>query len=210
MKKLFTILLLSIVSITTTYAGGRYGGGYRRGGGAAFEQGTNLVSLSYGIYSIYSPYGTYVNSLSLTDGASNIGPLGLTFEHGITDNFGAGAMLNYSTYRYSYTFFGTTVKTAFNTTYLTGFGSYHISVNDKIDPYVQAGATFGRSGYSQKVITAQGTTSTNTLGSSFNPTVLTFYGVAGCRFYVNEQFGLFAQAGYGASSAASVGATIKF
>lgn len=208
MKKLFTILLLSIVTITTTFAGGRYGG-YRRGGGAAFEQGTNLLSLSYGIYSIYSPYGTYVNSLSLTSGSSSIGPIGLTFEHGITDNFGAGVMLNYSTWRYSYSILTTTVKTAFNTTYLTGFGSYHISVNDKIDPYVQAGLTFGRSGYSQKVITSQGTTNTNSLGSNYNPTVLTFYGVAGCRFYVNDQLGFFAQAGYGASSAASVGATIK-
>jgi hypothetical protein len=207
MKKLFTILLLSIVTITSTFAGGRYGG-YRRGGGAAFEQGTNLLSLSYGIYSIYSPYGSYVKALSTTTGTSSIGPVGLTFEHGITDNFGAGAMLNYSTWRYSYSLFGTTVKTAFNTTYLTGFGSYHISVNDKIDPYAQAGLTFGRSGYSQKIITTQGTTNTNSL-AGFNPTTITFYGVAGCRFYVNDQFGLFVQAGYGASSAASVGATIK-
>lgn len=207
MKKLFTILLLSIITLSTALAGGRHGG-YRRGGGAAFEQGTNLLSLSHGIYNIYSPYGTYVTGLALNSGTMRLGPIGLTFEHGITDNFGAGVSVNYSTWRYKYSILGITEKTAFNTTYFTGFGSYHISVNDKLDPYFQAGLTYGRSGYSETVTTSAGTTRVNSL-AGFNPTVLTFYGVAGCRYYVNDQFGLFVQAGYGASTAANIGATIK-
>ena len=123
-------------------------------------------------------------------------PFGVAFEHGFTDKISAGVFANYSSY--SYPDIGSRLKIA----YFGVRGSYHFAelfgvTNPKFDPY--GGISLG---YYNVSFNGQN------FGSPYSSSVL--FGVhAGVRYLFSENFGGFAEAGYGVA-ALQVGVSFKF
>ena len=114
MKKLcisFTILMAISVSVFSQ---------------RSFQQGTSNLNLGIGIGSIYWGSG-YSSNFPVNPTAS--------FEYGVTDNISVGAVISYSSIKFS----GADIK---ESGVLFGArGSYHFLTTDKWDPY--AGITLG-------------------------------------------------------------------
>jgi len=123
-------------------------------------------------------------------------PFGVSFEHGFSDYISAGAFVNYSSYSYP------DIGYKLNIVYFGVRGSYHFGellnvTNPKFDPY--GGVSLG---YYNVSFNGEN------FGSPYSSTV--FFGVhAGVRYLLNDNVGVFAEAGYGVS-ALQVGVSLKF
>ncbi|MGW8317193.1 MAG: hypothetical protein ACWGNV_16470, partial [Bacteroidales bacterium] len=118
MKKFFTILLVSILSLTLVKAQE-----------SSFDLGDNVVSLGIG-------FGSSLYSGSLY--SSGVPPISISFEHGIVDDIlekgviGIGGTLGYTSYKYRYVSdWGYNVSNIF---FGVG-GTFHYPFLDKLDTY---------------------------------------------------------------------------
>lgn len=198
MKKVWFFLL--VLAINHTVQAQEYG------------KGNNYVQAGYGfglgfgsLFNAYQGYSGYRYT--------GFGPIGVSFERAITDHFGIGASLSYSTYGASwndYSLYGNnnyTYSYRWNTIAILARGAYHFSVrNEKLDPYVGLGLGFLSMNarwtstdpdFDQKLYNIS-------LGSPFG-----YQAIGGLRYMFSDNIGGFVEVGYGLSLA-NFGLTIKF
>ena len=153
----------------------------------------------------------YARILSLYEGNpgykfSGFGPVFASYERAITDQFGVGVALSYSSYgakwvasTYDYSYRWTSLSVMLR-------GAYHFSVrNDKFDPYAGIGL-----GY----LNNNGSWTSSLPGfnealykiSLASPFAFQIFG--GARYMFTEKFGGYAEVGYGIS-VANFGLTFK-
>lgn len=175
MKKLFTILLVSMLSLSVVQAQE-----------SMFDLGDNVVSLGIGFgSSLYS--GTYYSS--------GVPPVSIAFEHGILDEIlekgviGIGGALGYTSYKYRYDYFGGTWGWNYSTFYFGALGSFHYPLLDKLDTYAGIGL-----GY--RILTTKeygdipGTEYSGASGG------FQFAAYIGARYYFTDNLAAFLQLGY--------------
>lgn len=171
MKKLVLVLVVCLVSL-----------GYHEAS-AQFTKGDNLLNIGIGVNSYYS---------------GGI-PLGISYEHGITEDISIGAGLDYLSHRYN-------SAARFSAIYLGFRGSYHfnnlIKHNvEELDLY--AGATLGYRNFSWNDSTIPG------LGDTYGSGL--FLGAhVGARYYFKPSIGGFVELGAGGSGNARLGVAFKF
>jgi opacity protein-like surface antigen len=172
----------------------------------AFEKENNFVQAGYGIG---LGYGRLLSAYQANSGYkfSGFGPAFVSYERAVTDRFGLGLAVSYSSYggkwvdgfNYDYSYRWSTLS-------IMARGAYHFEVrNDKFDPYVGVGIGFLRYGYKW--------TSND---PSFNEaaydvslgTPLGYQLFAGARYLFSDRVGAYAEVGYGLS-VANFGLTFK-
>ena len=137
--------------------------------------------------------------------SSNIGPFGLYYENAVTDKIGVSASLNYLNNKSSYNFLGYTNEISMTQLSVALRGAYHFKLdNKKFDPYAGAGLIYRKYTWSFQSDINQ--------GSSFefpmtNPMGIQLF--AGGRYFITNNLGVFAEAGYGVSFL-NFGATLAF
>jgi opacity protein-like surface antigen len=179
----------------------------------AFDDGTNLISLGFGL-----PAGQYIQNQSndyknFTDYKfSNFGTGVLKYEHGLHKNFGLGLNMEYSGAKASYKYDDVINSLRYQRTINTNiFGFYarmnaHLPLGDKLDVYGGVGL-----GY---LYTLNKTTDTNpnpNTNNQHNSTVLNFdYQLTvGLRYMIKESVGLFTEFGR-ATTVCQLGVVFKF
>lgn len=165
----------------------------------SYNEGDKLLNIGVGLGSTF------------TTGKSTLPPMSVSFEHGFTDKISAGGLLGYVGSKEEYALLGTTSTSKYTYITIAARGSYHFYTTDNIDVYggallgynigkskVESLGTGGIYGGSPGVAAA----TTNVGGAA--------WGVyAGARYYFSDQFGAYAELGYGLSIL-NIGATIKF
>jgi hypothetical protein len=112
-------------------------------------------------------------------------PIGVSFEHGVSDKISVGAYGAYASKSESLGFYG---DYKYSYLLLAARGSYHFDFNvDKLDPYV--GLILGYNVASVKV-PASGIPASSGSAAIFG-------GHAGARYYLSEKLAVFGEVGYG-------------
>lgn len=192
MKKVLLITLLSTFGLNTN--------------AQFFEQDINYVNAGYGLG---LGYGRLLNAYQVYDGFkfSGFGPVALSYERGITDNIGIGVSLGYSSYggkwnqsNYNYSYRWTTLS-------IMARGAYHFNVrNRQFDPYAGVGVGFLKYGYNWQ--SNEPGFNENAYNINFG-TPLGYQIFVGARYMFNDNFGAYAELGYGLS-VANAGITLAF
>jgi hypothetical protein len=162
-----------------------------------FEKDRNYVQVGYGLGLGYgrllSTYSTYSNYRY-----GGFGPVALSYERGITDNIGIGIQFGFSSYGATWNDnFGVGADYKYRWTNLTlmARGAYHFDVrNRKLDRYAGVGIGFAK--YSYKY-TSTDPTFTGSNVSFGSPLAYQIFG--GLRYMFKDNFGVYAEAGYGYS-----------
>jgi opacity protein-like surface antigen len=171
-----------------------------------FEQGSNHLNLGYGVG---LGYGRLLNAYSANQGYkfSGFGPAFVNYERALTDRFGLGLAVSYSSYggkwvdgfNYDYSYRWSTLS-------IMARGAYHFEMrNDKFDPYVGVGIGFLKYGYKW----TSNDPSFNE--ANYNVSLGTPFGYqifAGARYMFSDKIGAYAEVGYGLS-VANFGLTFK-
>lgn len=171
MKKL-VLIVIGLVSLASYEAS------------AQFAKGDNLINLGIGVNSYYS---------------GGI-PIGVSYEHGITEDISIGAGVDFLSYRYGPN------RSGFSAIYSGFRGSYHfnnlIKHNvEELDLY--AGATLGYRSFSWRDDSIPG------LGNAYGSGL--FLGAhVGARYYFKPTIGAFLELGAGGSGNARLGVAFKF
>jgi hypothetical protein len=167
-----------------------------------FRKGGNYVNLGYGL----DPWGSpLVTSTFGTVNTSNIGPIMLMYERGVTDvlgigRIGAGGGLAQSFYTQKYTYLGIEERNHTSRTSLIARATYHFEFDiPKLDVY--AGVGGGLHIYSDKKEDYNPFDS-NSNTDGFVVTRETrvggvHYVFAGAKYYFTEAFGVYLEAGHG-------------
>ena len=172
----------------------------------AFEQENNFIQAGYGLG---LGYGRLLNAYNAYEGYkfSGFGPVFASYERGITDRFGVGVALSYSSYggkwvdgsNYNYSYRWTTLS-------IMARGAYHFEMrNDKFDPYLGAGIGFLKYGY-KWTSNAPSFNEANYNVSLGTP--LGYQIFAGARYMFSDNVGGYVEVGYGLS-VANFGLTFK-
>jgi len=172
----------------------------------AFEQENNFIQAGYGLG---LGYGRLLNAYNAYEGYkfSGFGPVFASYERGITDRFGVGVALSYSSYggkwvdgsNYNYSYRWTTLS-------IMARGAYHFEMrNDKFDPYLGAGIGFLKYG-SKWTYNAPSFNEANYNVSLGTP--LGYQIFAGARYMFSDNVGGYVEVGYGLS-VANFGLTFK-
>jgi opacity protein-like surface antigen len=174
----------------------------------AWEEGAKVITLGYGfpnltktLFKIYEVYNDFE--------VSGIGPIHAKFDYGLNDNIGLGASIRFSNAKVQWTdTYSDTV------TYTSGFkGSvfavlfrfnYHFATGDKIDPYVGAGL-----GYVGRTFSYFSDDPNSIDLSISNPIPIGMESTIGIRFLFTDNFGAYAEVGWG-GSVAQAGIALKF
>lgn len=183
MKKSLLLFVLLISSLTSN--------------AQVFEKDRNFAQVGYGLG---LGYGRLLNSYSAYDNYrfGGFGPVALSYERGITDNIGIGLQFGYSSYGATWNdnyAAGFQYKYRWSTLTLMARGAYHFNVRSrKFDPYAGVGIGFAK--YSYKYTSNDPTFSGNNV-SYGSPLAYQIFG--GFRYMFNDNFGVYAEAGYGYS-----------
>ena len=185
MKKTLLILTLLVTSLTSN--------------AQVFEKDRNFAQLGYGIG---LGYGRLLNSYNAYDNYrfGGFGPVALSYERGVTDNIGVGIQIGYSSYGATWNdgSFSNTYQYKYRWTTLTimARAAYHFNLrNRNLDPYVGAGVGFAK--YSYKYTSTDPSFSNNSSISLGSPLAYQIFG--GLRYMFNDNFGAYAEVGYGYS-----------
>jgi len=150
-----------------------------------------------------APREKYLNA-GLGFGAFTAGgiPIGASLEIGLKENISVGGFFDYS--RYGYNFGG--YKWSYNFIYFGARGSYHFGdllelTESKLDPY--AGASLGI-----RIASYSDNDGYGSFVSPYSGGIITGLHV-GARYFLNNNFGGFAEVGYGVA-ALRLGITLKF
>jgi hypothetical protein len=170
MKKLVLVLVVGLVSL-----------GYHEAS-AQFTKGDNLLNIGIGVNSYYG---------------GGI-PLGISYEHGITEDISIGAVIDFLSYRYG--------GSRFSATYLGFRGSYHfnnlIKHNvEELDLYAGAALGYRSFDWSGPVVPGSGDIYNSRLYLGTH---------VGARYYFKPSIGGFLELGVGGSGNARLGVAFKF
>jgi opacity protein-like surface antigen len=192
MKKVLLIAILSSLGLNTH--------------AQFFEKDINYVNAGYGLG---LGYGRLLNAYQTYEGYkfSGFGPVALSYERGITDNIGLGVAIGYSSYG------GTWLQTGYDYNYrwttlsIMARGAYHFNVrNRQFDPYAGVGIGFLKYNYKWE----SNDPSFNESAYNINiGTPLGYQIFLGARYMFNDNFGAYAELGYGLS-VANAGITLAF
>ena len=148
---------------------------------------------------------SYAQSYNKGDNLLNVGagfgggfgtPIGLSFEHGFTDNISAGAYVAYASTSQNYGF----SKASYTYILTAARASYHFDLGvDKLDPYI--GAILG-----YNIVSAKWT---GVAVPGANAGAVIYGGHAGARYYVSDKIALFGEVGYGVGTL-NAGISFKF
>jgi opacity protein-like surface antigen len=171
-----------------------------------FEEDRNFIQVGYGLglgygklLSAYEGYNGY--------SFSGFGPIALSYERGITDNFGLGVQLGYSSYGGKWLQTGYNYEYRYSTLSVMARGAYHFDVrNRNFDPYVGIGLGYSKFSvdYTSDIPGFNSANSSISVGSP-----LTYQFFVGGRYMFNDNFGVYGEAGYGLSLL-NVGLTLGF
>ncbi len=191
MRKLFALLVVTIVAFTTSFAQDK----------GCFEKGTNVINVGIGVGDVYwgAGYGSYGLPVSLN----------VSYEHGITEKLGigyigVGGQISYASEKYSYD-----GEEAWRSTgvLIAARASYHFAIpaeiGEKLDPY--AGALLGY------VITSY--TYDDGYGTGYNVGKSGGVGVgiyAGAHYHFTPHFGVYGEVGYTSFSILNLGVAFRF
>lgn len=171
-----------------------------------FEQDINYVNAGYGLG---IGYGRLLNAYQAYDGYkfSGFGPVALSYERGITDNIGIGLAIGYSSYGATWLQTTYDYKYRWTTLSVMARGAYHFNVrNRQFDPYAGVGVGFLKFGYKWE------SADPNFNEDLYNVNLGTPLGYQiflGARYMFNDNFGAYAEIGYGLS-VANAGLTLAF
>lgn len=178
----------------------------------AFDDGTNLFSIGFGIPPAQRIIRDYKNSSNTNfnnEKINNYGTFIGKFEHGLHKYFGLGLNVEYSAANRS---FGFTNKPDYiqqeRTALLAAFFRFngHIPVSDKFDIYGGLGLGYERTVLKSKEVNSLGETVKD---QKFTGNEFGYQLTIGARYMIKESIGLFAEFGR-ASSIAQVGCAFKF
>ena len=171
-----------------------------------FEQDINYVNAGYGLG---IGYGRLLNAYQAYDGYkfSGFGPVALSYERGITDNIGVGLAIGYSSFGATWLQTTYDYKYRWTTLSVMARGAYHFNVrNRQFDPYAGVGVGFLKFGYKWE------SADPNFNEDLYNVNLGTPLGYQiflGARYMFNDNFGAYAELGYGLS-VANAGLTLAF
>jgi outer membrane protein W len=171
-----------------------------------FEEDRNFIQVGYGLG---FGYGNILKAYQSNSGYSfsGFGPVAVSYERGITDNFGLGIQLGYSSYGGTWLQSGYDYSYRYSTLSIMARGAYHFNVrNRNFDPYIGIG--LGYSNFS--VNYTSNTPGFNSEASDISiGSPLTYQLFVGARYMFNDNFGVYGEAGYGLSLL-NVGITLGF
>ena len=192
MKKVLLLTLLSILGLNTN--------------AQFFERDINYVNAGYGLG---IGYGRLLNAYQSYDNYkfSGFGPVAFSYERGITDNIGLGLAIGYSSYGGTWLQTGYDYKYRWTTLSIMARGAYHFNVrNRQFDPYAGVGIGFLK--YSYKWESNEPGFNEDTYNINFG-TPLGYQIFLGARYMFSDNFGAYAEVGYGLS-VANAGITLAF
>jgi outer membrane protein W len=182
----------------------------------AFNEGQSSLSLGYGFLSPYKSLfklSSFFPTTGVTEKFSALGPIGVTYEYGVSSKFSVGAQVAYSTMKNVVTEKDgiSAGKDYIETQKLNQLsvifrGNYHFGKGPKFDPYAGLGLGYGNFKY---------TVSDNDPSNTFNlglsvPGAFGITGQLGAKYYFSDNIGAYAEVGYLAGSFAQVGVSFKF
>lgn len=193
---------------------------FAQDGDAAFQKGSSTVSLGYGFLSPYktlfklSSAGGIFGGTGVTAKFSSLGPVGVTYEYGVTEKISVGAQVAYSTLKnVETTKDGISAgKDRIETLKLTQLSviarvNYHFGSSSKFDPYGGLGLGYGNFTFKQE------DNDPNPLFAGTKIAVPGAFGITGqlgAKYYFSSNIGAYAEIGYLAGSFAQIGVTAKF
>jgi opacity protein-like surface antigen len=192
MKRIITIALLSIFTFSAN--------------AQFFEKDINYVNAGYGLG---IGYGRLLNAYQAYEGYkfSGFGPVAISYERGITDNIGLGVSIGYSSYGGRWLQTGYDYKYRWTTLSIMARGAYHFNVrNRQFDPYAGVGIGFLK--YSYKWESNEPGFNEAAYNVDFG-TPLAYQIFVGARYMFSDNFGAYAELGYGIS-VANAGITLAF
>ncbi len=147
-----------------------------------FGEGSNRLHLGIGVGSAYAYSGS----------TSSIPPVHASFEHGITDKIGVGAIVGYTASTWEQSFLSTTYEWKFTYLLVGARGAYHFKTDDKIDLY--GGAMLGYNIASAKF--ESNDASLNAFITEPKVGGVAVGAFVGGRYNFNEKIGIFGELGY--------------
>lgn len=178
-----------------------------------FEDGTNLISLGFGIppaQRITNDFNkSYKNYIDYR--LNNYGTVLLKYEHGLLEYFGMGLNVEYSGAAVSYKYDDTNLLRYERKVKTNVFDFYarfngHYPVGEKLDLYAGLGL-----GYEYAISKYTDTNPNPLVNVNQTQKVLDFdyQATIGARFMIKETLGIFAEAGW-ATTTGQIGFTFKF
>ena len=214
MKKLLFASVIMIFAATSAFAQDDKGGAYAKGQ-STFSIGYGFVSPYKTLFKFNSAF--FGSSAGTTTKYSNVGPVGVTYEYGVSDKISVGVQLAYGQNKNVTTEADGlgTGKPYILTQKLTQFsgilrGNYHFGSSPKFDPYIGLGLGYGNFKYTTTSNDPSDTPADFALFNIAVPTSLGVTGQVGAKYYFSDNVGLYAELGYLAGSIAQVGVTFKF
>lgn len=210
MKKVIFVSAILIMALSVkTFA---------QDGEGAYQKGSNIVGLGYGFL---SPFKTLFKNLYPATGVTYkytaFGPVGLTYENGISAKISVGGQVAFSTLKNVRTEkdgLGAgkdyVVTQKLNQVSAILRGNYHFGNSAKFDPYIGLGLGYANFKFTSSSNDPTDTPSDLALFNISVPGAFGFTGQLGARYYVSSNFGLYAELGYLAGSFAQLGVVLKF
>ena len=202
-----------------------HSGGSSGSGDAAFDEGTNVVSVGVGFVGGISGYfntleGLEIGGSGYSFSESSTPGIRVDWEHGKNEHFGYGIIFDYqggsltssysdiSGYNSNFQPIYTTYSDKWSLTWITLAArvAYHFNVNKSFDPYI--GATLG-----YVLATASYSSDNAGLGLSASAAGIALGIQAGARYYFSDHIGAFAELAYCTNEGANivnVGIAFKF
>lgn len=187
MKKTLACLLV----VASTFQMARAQGGER-----AVMKGQNSINLYYGVSLLGSVYKSAYDAADVTDvKVSQLGPLGLVYEHMVTDVVGLGAEIGYSQTKISYLEQDIDIFTGTSGTYHWDYqwttiraqirANFHFAKSENFDAYALVSAGYRNTSFT---FTTDSPYSTNYSWGGFFP-----FGIKpgiGLRYFFTDNIGL--------------------
>lgn len=184
---------------------------------AAFVKGGSSISVGYGFISPYKTLFKLSNAFSTSSAKfTATGPIGVTYEYGVSDKISMGAQVAYSTMKNVTTDPGALngkdyiVTDKLDQLSVIIRGNYHLGSSAKFDPYVGLGLGYGNFKFKTTSNDPSDTPSDLAAFSISVPGALGITGQIGAKYYFSTSVGAYAELGYLAGSFAQVGVTLKF
>ncbi len=202
MKKLLLVCAIGLFAGINTASA-------QEGDGTAYSQGQSTVSLGYGFGNIWKKLFKITSAFSGGSyKTSSTGPYSITYEYGVTDKISVGLAVAYSQIKGVYT--DPSDPDENYTDKLTNTsailrGNYHFGSSAKFDPYIGLGLGYYNFKYETKYKDGTNTGNVFAIPGSFG-----FNGQLGAKYYITDQFGLFAEVGYVVGGIGQIGVNFKF
>lgn len=183
----------------------------------AVSEGDNVVNVFYGVNLVTGFYKNLASTTASEVKVKGIGPVGLVYEHLLTDGIGLGAEFSYASTLLTYVDRNTDPNTGIITNYNWEFkfatiramfrANFHFAKSEKFDAYF-----FMSAGYRGTSFTVKSTDPTFKPEDYKLPKVLPPYGFKpgfGFRYFFTDNFGINSEIAIG-TPVMSAGVSVKF